>query len=126
MLDDENLVRKLYACETMGGADCICSDKTGTLTKNEMNLCNMWNRTVREFDYNAEHDLHDDLMNMKGDKVADLVKMAFSCNSSARLHTPGIDEKTGKTVDTGVSGNKTEIALLKFVENCGVDPLKMR
>jgi Ca2+ transporting ATPase len=31
----------------MGGADCICSDKTGTLTMNEMNLVNIWNRTVR-------------------------------------------------------------------------------
>jgi Ca2+ transporting ATPase len=29
MLKDNNLVRKMQACETMGGADCICSDKTG-------------------------------------------------------------------------------------------------
>ena len=32
MLNDNNLVRRMSACETMGGADMICSDKTGTLT----------------------------------------------------------------------------------------------
>lgn len=41
MKDEKNLVRKLHASETMGGANEICTDKTGTLTKNQM--------TVREF-----------------------------------------------------------------------------
>ena len=36
MKDENNLVRFLQACETMGGANNICSDKTGTLTKNIM------------------------------------------------------------------------------------------
>ena len=38
MKDENNLVRYLQACETMGGAKNICSDKTGTLTKNQMNV----------------------------------------------------------------------------------------
>lgn len=43
MLKDQNLVRQLHACETMAGANIICSDKTGTLTKNQMEATNLWN-----------------------------------------------------------------------------------
>jgi P-type E1-E2 ATPase len=43
MLKDQNWVRRLAACETMGGAQEICSDKTGTLTKNRMTVQACWN-----------------------------------------------------------------------------------
>ena len=42
MKDQNNLVRYLAACETMGGANNICSDKTGTLTKNQMTVVKLW------------------------------------------------------------------------------------
>lgn len=42
MLKDMNFVKRLASCEIMGGANNICSDKTGTLTMNKMHVTNIW------------------------------------------------------------------------------------
>lgn len=42
MIADRNFVKKLQSCELMGSVTVICSDKTGTLTRNEMNVTNLW------------------------------------------------------------------------------------
>jgi P-type E1-E2 ATPase len=42
MLKDNNFVKRLSSCEIMGGANNICSDKTGTLTKNKMTWTQIW------------------------------------------------------------------------------------
>ena len=42
MLKDNNYVKRLAACEIMGGADNICSDKTGTLTLNQMTVTRVY------------------------------------------------------------------------------------
>lgn len=50
MLKDNNLVRQLHATETMGGANIVCSDKTGTLTQNKMTLNTIWNNKLKDID----------------------------------------------------------------------------
>ena len=60
MMDDNNLVRHMPACETMGGANFICTDKTGTLTRNKMHVVTVFNNDS-EVDVNSidsEHKEH--------------------------------------------------------------------
>lgn len=47
MMNDNNLVRHLDACETMGNATAICSDKTGTLTTNRMTVVQSYIAGIR-------------------------------------------------------------------------------
>lgn len=54
MLKDNNFVKRLTSCEIMGGANNICSDKTGTLTRNEMTWTNIFtNDTDFKIDENS-------------------------------------------------------------------------
>ena len=94
MLKENNLVRKLHACETMGAATVICTDKTGTLTKNQM--------TVMETDIYG------------GDEELEFVKRNMAVNSTAEV----FKEADGSIVTIG---NPTEAALLKWLSNNGAD-----
>lgn len=108
MLSTNNLVRKMHACETMGAITVICTDKTGTLTQNLMQ--------VYESDFYG-------LRNngrLGDDDLSKLVMEGISANSTAFLEEGVPDEKP-----KGV-GNPTEVALLLWLNSQGYDYLTLR
>ena len=92
MLRTNNLVRKMHACETMGAATVICTDKTGTLTQNQMQVADMqfW-----------------------GDTPRDIINEGIAVNSTATLDLSGERPKA--------LGNPTEGALLLRLHADGID-----
>ena len=74
MLKDNNLVRHLHACETMGNATSICSDKTGTLTTNRMTV-------VESYFAGTHYDVTPDPVDLPSN-VLDLLKLNIAVNSS--------------------------------------------
>jgi len=98
MLKTNNLVRKMHACETMGAITVICTDKTGTLTQNLMQV------------YEAQLD----------ESHPELIAEGIAANSTAFLEEKGEGEKP-----SGV-GNPTEIALLLWLNSKGQDYMQLR
>jgi Ca2+-transporting ATPase len=93
MLKTNNLVRKTHACETMGATTVICTDKTGTLTQNRMQ--------VRE-------------ANFFGDVPKGIIEEGVAVNSTAQLDMSNPEKPA-------VLGNPTEGALILWLRDRGVD-----
>jgi Ca2+ transporting ATPase len=99
MLRDNNFVRRMEACETMGGANYICTDKTGTLTKNEMNIIKFYDG-VNEINLEQtlyETHLKDYRIYFKNENIWNLMKLSFSCNSATEFDLTGNETATFKT-----------------------------
>ncbi len=100
MLANNNLVRKMHACETMGAASVICTDKTGTLTQNQMRV------SEADFDYAPDSN------------VKEIIYEGIAVNSTAHLDEGANGVK--------VLGNPTEGALLLWLADNGVDYALLR
>lgn len=99
MLRTNNLVRKMHACETMGATTVICTDKTGTLTQNQMNV---------------------DDIKVYADNVSDnIINEGMAVNSTASIDF-------SDTKKPQVLGNPTEGALLLWLNSKGVDYRTLR
>lgn len=106
MLQTNNLVRKMHACETMGATTVICTDKTGTLTQNQMRIADTRFYGLGDAaDSTAEQALIDE---------------GLAVNSTAML---GREPGSGKSK---VLGNPTEGALLLWMEERGLDYAALR
>ena len=84
MLKDNNLVRYLHACETMGNATAICSDKTGTLTTNRMTVVESYFAGSRYEVIPQQSDLPDDLI--------EILKLNIAVNSSYTSKLVAVNE----------------------------------
>lgn len=115
MLADQNLIRHLAACETMGNATNICSDKTGTLTENRMTVVRGWFANTK--DDNTANPISKS--SLPGNAL-ELILQGIACCSTARV-VPADDgvNLSGAVVDTRphVIGNKTEAALLILAQS---------
>lgn len=106
MLATNNLVRKMHACETMGATTVICTDKTGTLTQNQMSVSD-----CMLFGLGNGKDISEENMHA-------IIYEGIACNSTAFLDKS--EEKTKAL------GNPTEGSLLLWLDSKGVDYLALR
>ncbi|XP_057521900.1 putative calcium-transporting ATPase 11, plasma membrane-type [Amaranthus tricolor] len=102
LMKDRALVRHLSACETMGSASCICTDKTGTLTNNHMVVTKAWIHG-KSMDTSSKDVMKSNICST----VLDVLLQAIFLNTGSEV----VKGEKGKTK---ILGTPTETAILEF------------
>lgn len=128
MVKRKAIVRKLPAVETLGCATVICSDKTGTLTQNEMTVRQIYSDrrmiAVTGQGYDPKGEFHGgDPMKIK-DPLNEALKVAALCNNSTLtkkgVQVAGLFRSSSKESPWGIEGDPTEGALLVAAAKAGI------
>lgn len=120
MYQDQNLIRELAACETMGNATTICSDKTGTLTENQMTVVE---GIFADKIYNSDEFSAINTNNCPA-PFKEYIATQACINRLARLIH--VDDDGNKLHRPKIVGNKTEGALIMMSRAWGVDDEEIR
>ncbi|PSS19072.1 Calcium-transporting ATPase 13 plasma membrane-type [Actinidia chinensis var. chinensis] len=99
MMADNAMVRKLSACETMGSATTICTDKTGTLTLNQMKVTEFWL---------GKEAMTDKTSQQIAPNVLELLQEGVGLNTTGEVYRPL------STSTPEISGSPTESAILSW------------
>lgn len=116
MLKDQNFVRRMESCETMGNAEYICTDKTGTLTKNEMLVTKYYNFTHdKDLSETVSNDYKGDPLNFFNEKEWNLFKLSLACNTNTTFDEKGVEK-----------GNKSDESLTQLIAKFGGNVQEIR
>lgn len=113
MLRDHILVRELSACETMGNATAICSDKTGTLTQNRMTVMRCYIGQTAHERPPAREELHETTLRF--------LEQSIILNSAAWIEDENVNLSVHPSDWKWKDGNQTEISMLAWLIGYGFD-----